>query len=55
MLMNYEEKVYLLKLLKKNRRSLFQKTPAIHDQLIQKLEQMIRNEEINRGSFGKDL
>ena len=56
MLMSYEEKVYLLKVLKQQkRRSLFQKTPELHDRLIEKLEQMIRNEDVNRDSFGKSL
>ena len=56
MIMSYEEKVYLLKVLKQHkRRSLFRKTPDIHDRLIEKLEQMIRNEDVNRSSFGKSL
>lgn len=45
----YEEKKYLLELLRsRKRRSLFKKTPDIHDRLIEKLAQMIRNEEVNR-------
>jgi hypothetical protein len=44
-----EEKKYLLELLRsRKRRSWFKKTPDIHDRLIEKLAQMIRNEEINR-------
>ena len=43
-----EEKKYLLELLlSQKRRTWFRKTPAIHDRLIEKLAQMIRNEEIN--------
>lgn len=56
MLMSYEEKKYMLKVLKQQqKRSLFAKPPVIHQQLVEKLEQMIRNEEVNRGSFGKGL
>ncbi len=44
-----EEKQYLLSLLKQKRRFfMFKQTPKIHNQLIEKLEQMIRNETINR-------
>lgn len=56
MLMSYEEKVYMLKVLKQHqRRTLFTKTPDIHKQLVEKLEQSIRNENVNRPSFGKGL
>ncbi|MBO8172888.1 MAG: hypothetical protein H0Z33_13495 [Bacillaceae bacterium] len=45
----YEEKKYLLSLLKKEkRRSFFKKTPEINERLIEKIAQMIRNEEVNR-------
>ncbi|GAA3408439.1 hypothetical protein ACFFNY_13060 [Paenibacillus hodogayensis] len=45
-----EEKEYMLKLLAKERRGLFglKKTPAVHVKLKEKLEQMIRNEQVNR-------
>jgi hypothetical protein len=46
----YDEKKYLLSLLKKERK-LFGKNPEINSRLIEKLEQMIRNEEVNN----KDL
>ncbi len=47
-MLTLEEKKYLLQLLKKERRlALFAKTPEIHQKLTEKLEQMIRNEEIN--------
>lgn len=56
MIMTYEEKLYMLKVLKQQkRRSLFQKTPDMHQKLIEKLEQAIRNEDVNRSSFGKGL
>jgi len=45
----YEEKLYLLQLLKKEgRKSWFRKPSKKHEQLRQKLEQMIRNEHVNR-------
>lgn len=46
-----EEKAYLLKLLaKEKRRSWFglRRTPEVHGKLKEKLEQMIRNEQVNR-------
>jgi hypothetical protein len=46
-----EEKEYMLKLLaKEKRRGWFGllKTPAVHGKLKEKLEQMIRNEQVNR-------
>jgi hypothetical protein len=47
-LFTLEEKQYLLALLKKQGRFfLFRKKPRIHDQLREKLEQMIRNEKVN--------
>ncbi len=47
-MLTYEEKKYLLQLLKqKKRKSLFHKQPPLHDALIEKLEQMIRNEDVN--------
>lgn len=56
MLMSYEEKVYMLQVLKQQqRRNLLKKTPDIHKQLVEKLEQSIRNENVNRQSFGKGL
>lgn len=46
-----KEKLYLLQLLKeKNRKRLFtfhRKDPS-HDRLVEKLEQMVRNEQVNR-------
>ncbi|WP_456271182.1 hypothetical protein [Bacillus sp. AK031] len=48
----YEEKKYLLVLLKKQKRvSFFKKTPEINSRLIAKLEQMIRNEEVNNNEL----
>ncbi|MFC0560510.1 hypothetical protein [Halalkalibacter alkalisediminis] len=45
---NYEEKEYLLSLLKKQKRkSFFSKKNEINSRLIEKLEQMIRNEKVN--------
>ncbi|HEX7055726.1 MAG TPA: hypothetical protein VF260_00840 [Bacilli bacterium] len=47
-MLTLEEKKYLLQLLKKKRRwAIWGKTPAIHRKLIEKLEQMIRNETVN--------
>lgn len=49
MLLTLEEKEYLLELLKKEkRRAWFKKLPAEHHKLVEKLEQMVRNEKINR-------
>ena len=45
-----KEKQYMLKLLKRqNRRSLlgFRKKVLVHDRLVEKLEQMVRNEQVN--------
>ena len=45
-----KEKLYLLELLKKQKRkSLFRlsKTPPEHASLVEKLEQMVRNEQVN--------
>ena len=47
-LFTLEEKQYLLELLRKQGHFfLFRKKPKIHDQLREKLEQMIRNEKVN--------
>lgn len=50
-MLTLKEKLYLLQLLKKqNRKRLFRfgkKDPA-HDNLVEKLEQMVRNEQVNR-------
>ena len=46
----YDEKKYMLSLLKKERK-LFGKNSEVNSRLIEKLEQMIRNEEVN----SKDL
>ena len=46
-----KEKLYLLQLLKKqNRKRLlrFGKKDPSHDRLVEKLEQMVRNEQVNR-------
>lgn len=45
-----EEKEYMLKLLAKQGRGWFglKKRPAVHGKLKEKLEQMIRNEQVNR-------
>lgn len=48
---SYKEKLYLLDLLKQQkRRSLFglKKRAPEHDKLVEKLEQMVRNEQVNR-------
>ncbi|WP_161807499.1 hypothetical protein [Bacillus sp. FJAT-28004] len=46
-----KEKLYLLQLLKQQKRKrlfgLGKKDP-VHDQLVEKLEQMVRNEQVNR-------
>lgn len=53
---SYEEKKYLLSLLKKQKRpSIFRKTPEINNRLIEKMEQMIRNEEVNNEELRKKL
>lgn len=46
-LLTLEEKKYILRLLKKEKTSIFKKVPVQNKQLIEKLEQMIRNEEVN--------
>ena len=46
----FDEKKYMLSLLKKDRK-LFRKNPEVNSRLIERLEQMIRNEEVN----SKDL
>ncbi|GGG08747.1 hypothetical protein [Paenibacillus abyssi] len=46
-----KEKLYMLKLLKQEKRRSFfgmKKPPAEHGKLVEKLEQMIRNEQVNR-------
>jgi hypothetical protein len=46
-----EEKQYMLKLLAKEKRSNWfglKKTPAVHPKLTEKLEQMVRNELVNK-------
>ncbi|WBL16572.1 hypothetical protein [Sutcliffiella sp. NC1] len=44
----FEEKKYMLSVLKKQKtKAFFRKTPEVNDRLIEKLEQMIRNEEVN--------
>jgi hypothetical protein len=46
-----KEKLYLLQLLKKyNRKRFFsfRKKDPSHDRLVEKLEQMVRNEQVNR-------
>ncbi|WP_181438708.1 hypothetical protein [Paenibacillus sambharensis] len=46
-----KEKEYMLEVLKRDKRkSLFKlrQSPPEHDRLIEKLEQMIRNEQVNR-------
>jgi len=46
-----EEKSYLLRLLRKQKRRgllFWRKPPAIHHRLTEKLEQMVRNEQVNR-------
>lgn len=48
-MLTHEEKLYLLKLLARDRRKLFyRKTPELNLRLTEKLEQMIRNERINQ-------
>lgn len=46
-----KEKLYLLALLKKEKRRSWwglKKRPPEHDKLVEKLEQMIRNEQVNK-------
>ncbi|GBF75236.1 hypothetical protein PA598K_03626 [Paenibacillus sp. 598K] len=46
-----KEKQYMLKLLKQEQRRAWfrlKKAPAEHERLVEKLEQMIRNEQVNR-------
>ena len=52
----YDEKRYLLSLLKKQKRkSFFRNIPEINSRLIEKLEQMIRNEEVNGNELKNKL
>lgn len=47
-----EEKIYLLKVLKRAKRwRLFRKLPRQHERLIEKLEQLIRNEQVNQNEL----
>jgi hypothetical protein len=46
-----KEKIYLLKLLKGKQRSFFfrlGKKDPVHERLVEKLEQMVRNEQVNK-------
>lgn len=46
-----KEKIYLLQLLKKHKRRRFwsfKKADPAHERLIEKLEQMVRNEQVNK-------
>jgi hypothetical protein len=43
-----KEKIYLLKALKAMQRWSFKKKDPLHDSLVEKLEQMIRNEQVNK-------
>ncbi len=53
---SYEEKKYLLSLLKKQKRNtFFRRTPDINSRLIEKIQQMIRNEEVNNEELRKKL
>jgi hypothetical protein len=50
-MLTLKEKLYLLKLLKAEKRKSFwgfRKKDPLHDQLAQKLEQMVRNEKVNK-------
>ena len=47
----FKEKQYMLHLLKQEQRRTWfglKKTPTEHERLVEKLEQMIRNEDVNR-------
>ncbi|WP_168123205.1 hypothetical protein [Paenibacillus sp. HB172176] len=51
-MLTLKEKLYMLKLLKKQRRKFlffgYAKKDSVHDQLVEKLEQMVRNESVNK-------
>ncbi|MCR2804605.1 hypothetical protein [Paenibacillus soyae] len=50
-MLTLKEKLYLLKLLKAEKRKAFwgfRKRDEVHDRLVEKLEQMVRNEQINK-------
>lgn len=50
-MLTLKEKMYLLQLLKSHKRKSFwglRKKDPQHDQLVEKLEQMVRNEQINK-------
>lgn len=50
-MLTLKEKLYLLQLLKKEKRKRFwsfKKADSVHQQLTEKLEQMIRNEQVNK-------
>lgn len=50
-MLTLKEKLYLLKLLKSEKRKSFwsmRKKDPVHEKLVEKLEQMVRNEQINK-------
>ncbi|WP_182914294.1 hypothetical protein [Paenibacillus sp. 1011MAR3C5] len=50
-MLTLKEKLYLLKLLKSEKRKSFwglRKRDPVHEQLVEKLEQMVRNEQVNK-------
>jgi len=47
-ILTLKEKIYLLKALKAMQRWSFRKKDPLHDSLVEKLEQMIRNEQVNK-------
>lgn len=55
-MLTLNEKLYLLKLLKAEKRKSFwgfRKKDPVHDQLVEKLEQMVRNEQVNTEHLNK--
>lgn len=55
-MLTLKEKLYLLKLLKAEKRKSFwgfRKKDPVHDQLVEKLEQMVRNEQVNKEHLNK--
>lgn len=54
-MLTLKEKMYLLTLLRKQKRHWFKARPKIHNDLIEKLEQMVRNEQINGADSNRGL
>lgn len=50
-MLTLEEKKYIVKLLKAERARWWRKKPKLHPALLEKMEQMVRNETVNKDYF----